>query len=351
MQSESDGFMTGTEGYAKYDVDGPGGGKRGLIYVYWNNPFYGVTHFRYQLADTDVVPDCHVESQSGGSGFDSSHLSFTFEFGALGHTESGTDVTAPGDLLNLIIGSATLGTNPAVVFTSLAGIIKDPVLYLQVNDHDPSAPQPTPPQFFGDLGHKSWRPMVDATPEQWMGHWGHGRVSLNITDTQAEPSLFATVADWTVSPPLSLNESFTPGAEGLLIAAAPLINSAVQFHGHDVLLRPAFAKAARTVLKRATETHMSAEIAASAFKEVVGSVATSIPTSVVHAKAEIIGKAIGNLLKDKGGVAYLSHHVALRLFGIFQSGTQTGSQILYQRLYPDGSPRSSVMLDPILDIR
>jgi hypothetical protein len=96
---------------------------------------------------------------------------------------------------------------------------------------------------------------------------------------------------------------------------------------------------------------MSASTAVSAFKEIVGSVAASIPTSVVHAKAEIMGKAIGNLLKDKGGVAYLSHNVTLRLFGIFQSGTQMGYQILYQRLHADGRPVSSVMLDPIVDIR
>jgi len=354
MQSESGGVLTGTEGYTKYEVNGPGGGKKGLLYVYWNNPFWGVTHFRHQAVDTDIFPDCDFDPPSGASGFDSSNLSFTCEFGALSHTDSGTDVTAPGDLLNLFFGPATLfsGASPAVMFTMLAGIMKDPVLYLRVNDHVlPPPPPPPPPPSFGDLGPRSWRPMMDATPEQWLGNWGHGRVSLNITDTNAEPPLFAALADWTMTPPLLLNESFTPGAEGLLIAAAPLIHSAVQFHGSDVLLRPVFAKAARSVLKRATEKPMSAATAVSAFKQTVGSIATSIPTSVVHAKAGIMGMAIGNLLKDKGGVAYLGHQVALKLFGIFQSGTQTGSQILYQRLHTDGLPLSSVMLDPILDIR
>ena len=83
----------------------------------------------------------------------------------------------------------------------------------------------------------------------------------------------------------------------------------------------------------------------------LGHIAPSIPTSVALAKGGILGRAIGGLLRDSGGVAYLSNHVALRLFGIFQSGTQTGSQILYQRLHADGRPLSSVMLDPVIDIR
>ncbi|HYX23141.1 MAG TPA: hypothetical protein VFC23_03240 [Thermoanaerobaculia bacterium] len=345
MQSESGGVLTGTEGYAKYEVDGSRGEKKGLIYVYWRNPYYGVTHFRYQPVDLDIYPDCDFKAPAGGSVNDPGALSFSFEFGGLGSTSSGTDVIAPGDLLNLFFGPANI---PGVAFLGLSGIIRDAVLYLHVNDHALSAPQPTPPPVFGDLGPKSLRPMIDAAPEQWVGHWGSPQVSLNITATGEEPPLFVTSADWTTAPPLSLSENFTPGAEGLLVAAAPLIHSAVQFHGYDDLLRPAFAKAARTVLKRATETPMSPVIAASAFKERVGYVAASIPASVVRAKAEILGKSIGNLFKDKGGVAYLSNNVALRLFSTFP---QTGHQILYQRLHADGRPLSSVMLDPVLDIR
>src|ERR1041384_2148755 len=45
LQSESDGFLQGTEGYVKYDVTW--GVKRlGMIYIYWTNPVAGVTRPR-----------------------------------------------------------------------------------------------------------------------------------------------------------------------------------------------------------------------------------------------------------------------------------------------------------------
>ncbi|GAA4028655.1 hypothetical protein GCM10022232_88160 [Streptomyces plumbiresistens] len=54
MQSESAGTATGTEGYAKYDVFF--GVKRlGMVYVYWDNPFVGVTHPRLTAA-TEISP-------------------------------------------------------------------------------------------------------------------------------------------------------------------------------------------------------------------------------------------------------------------------------------------------------
>jgi hypothetical protein len=42
FQSESDGLMTGTEGWVKYDVVS-GAGPEGMAYFYWDNPWFGVT--------------------------------------------------------------------------------------------------------------------------------------------------------------------------------------------------------------------------------------------------------------------------------------------------------------------
>ena len=220
IQSESGGVMTGTEGYAKYEVDGPG--KRGVAYVYWSNPYHGVTHFRNEGVALDIEPDCDFDPPSPPSTFEKENLSFSFDAVALGHTNSGTDITSAGDLLSLFFGPTNI---PVIAFLGLSRIIDDPVLYLSLNDHDRSLPPPTPPPLFGDLGPKSWKPLTDAGPEQWVGHWGSGRVALNIADTQAEPPLLATVSDWTAAPPLSMSETFTPGAEGLLVGAAPLINA------------------------------------------------------------------------------------------------------------------------------
>src|SRR4051794_23634329 len=59
MQGESDGFPSATTGYAKYDVIREvNNSKQGMIYLYWSNPYYGFTNFRYTAAPLDVYPDC-----------------------------------------------------------------------------------------------------------------------------------------------------------------------------------------------------------------------------------------------------------------------------------------------------
>jgi hypothetical protein len=53
MQSDSSGsipiignIMTETEGWATFDVVGPDH-RHGMIYVYWDNPYYGVTKAKF----------------------------------------------------------------------------------------------------------------------------------------------------------------------------------------------------------------------------------------------------------------------------------------------------------------
>jgi hypothetical protein len=124
MQSESDGILTGTEGYAKYDVM-EGQARLGMIYVYWDNPYFGVTHPRFATSATDIPPDCDYDSPSNSSQFSiDTSLNFTLVPISYKHTESGGDVTAPGDLLLGFVAGPVGGI--ATLF-GLEGINKDPV--------------------------------------------------------------------------------------------------------------------------------------------------------------------------------------------------------------------------------
>jgi hypothetical protein len=346
MQSESDGIATGTEGYVKYDVNRNVGGsntKVGMIYVYWDNPFYGYTHFRFAAAPVDVFPDCDFDAPSGGATFsDSSDLSFSLSFSDYAHGEGNAGhVPALGDFVHYAVGPVSL--------FGLVGIDQNPILYLKVTDHtddtpDSGGPVPT----FEDLGPEKLVPLPNATPEQWAGRWGSGKVSLNISLTDTEPPLLATISDNTTTPSLSFTETFTPGPDGLLLAGAALIDTLSQSHAQDHTQQVALNRAARVILRHAAITPISPRAVVSSFQSIVGNLKSSTPTSVAIAKTQVVGKAIANLLKDKGGVAYLSNHVALRLFRVAPSAIRC---IQFQRLNALGHPISSVMLNTIQDIR
>ncbi|MEV7779493.1 aegerolysin family protein [Kitasatospora sp. NPDC088351] len=64
-QSESEGFMTGTEGEVSYLVAGAGN-----VVVHWNNPYYGSNSY------SCTAPANYTCSRTGGSG-DNATVAFT----------------------------------------------------------------------------------------------------------------------------------------------------------------------------------------------------------------------------------------------------------------------------------
>jgi hypothetical protein len=61
-QSQSDGILTGTEGWVKYLIEQSD--KRcfvQLVYIHWNNPFVwdkNTTPFDFEVSNTDITPPC-----------------------------------------------------------------------------------------------------------------------------------------------------------------------------------------------------------------------------------------------------------------------------------------------------
>jgi hypothetical protein len=131
IQSESGGIATGTEGYVKYDVVW-GARREGMIYVYWDNPFLGVTHPKFATNGSDVLPDCDYDPPQDGSTFTVDRsLDFYLAPVRYGHTESGGDITAPGDLAAAFAAGPIGGI--ALLF-GLEGIVKDPVWEYELRD-------------------------------------------------------------------------------------------------------------------------------------------------------------------------------------------------------------------------
>lgn len=327
MQSESDGVATGTEGYAKYDVATPSG-RQGMIYVYWDNPFYGFTHFRFAAAAGDIFPDCDFEPPPGGSTFpDAPALSFAFGMSAfLGGPDGGGDITNIGDFVNYAVGPVSL--------LGLVGIDRHPELKLRVSDPGASGTSGKSFGTFGDLGPTSLRLLTQATPEQWVGRWAIGTVSVTIAQAPLH-QLSATVNDGTASPPVRFSEAFTPGSEALLRVKGSPVLATIDAQSHRAQDRAVLTRAAKTAITRSANQ----------------SATHAPPGPAASPRTGELGRVLDSLLPDKGGAAYLSHRVVLRLYGTFQSGQQTGRQLHFQRLNALGDPVTSVPLVFVPDIR
>lgn len=65
--SESDGFMTGTEGTVHYHLDG-----EGTVKVHWDNPYSGSNSYKYS------APKNFEIEKDGGSG-DNARVTFTLK--------------------------------------------------------------------------------------------------------------------------------------------------------------------------------------------------------------------------------------------------------------------------------
>jgi hypothetical protein len=136
MQSESGGVLTGTEGYVKYQVAGPDG-AHGVVYIYWDNPYYGVTHPGWAATGGNVVtPDCDVDQPGDASRFpvNNDDLDFRLVPMAYRHLDGGGDIISPNDIAAafvLGIGGIVGGVLDLLGFE---GIVDDPIWEYELRD-------------------------------------------------------------------------------------------------------------------------------------------------------------------------------------------------------------------------
>ena len=333
IQSESDGLGTGTEAYVKYDVDGPDG-KHGMLYVYWDNPFLGYTHFRVGTAFEDILPDCDYNG-AGGSIFGSGGaLDFTVSGSYGANAAEGDDITQLGDLTIFAVDPLVGG--PIGAIGELIGVLhidKNPVLNITLSDAIAAPPFSTGQVFPQSAQPTVTKLLTQATPQDWVGQWttesGNITVDINLDGSV----LLADVFDSTADPAITItNETFVPGPAALLDRAATIIQSIVDDHAEDSKQRSAFTRAARNVITTAIDAPHRALATSSQFQAIVGKTKTSTPVGVTQAQARTVGRSLGLLLEGQGGVAYLSDRIVLMLFGNFQSNKQIDSQLLYQRV-------------------
>jgi Aegerolysin len=337
FQSESDGFMTGTEGWAKYETVDASNNGFGMVYVYWDNPYYGRTYFGLDKDFNDVKADCDVDDSSGGgSTFGAPNPqkpdNFDLLFSSLGYTESGTSSrTLTADEL------ANMGLTPWT-WPGLVGILKDPVL--TTNFVVRAAP---PPPQFGDLGKQTLAPLTDAVAANWTGEWSSDSVNIQITQT-AWDMLQISVSDKTANPTLEFTETFAIGDRSRIIQSALDSVSALTGQGTNDTLARALKLTVSDALRGVSPTQSRGATTPRIIRALIS--ATDTLSTILTTKGmSKVARTIADAHVKSRWQVWLSHGVGLELYWIIQGGGRVGERIHYQRVVGAGIVAADTMLN------
>src|SRR4029079_15431459 len=185
MQAESCGIMTGTQGWVKYRIiRNSDQAMRGIVYLYWTNPYFGVTFGRHALASLRWTANCDEDPPAAGSGFSTSDESppFGFHLSLEGTYRNGspTVIDGLGDVYRIPLA-------PVFVFGT-GGIWErmDVVMKLSSEEVQSVFPGPVPRTL--SLETKPRRVIIEG---EWVGkdvdviirHIWAGQYEVIVTDT------------------------------------------------------------------------------------------------------------------------------------------------------------------------
>ncbi len=341
LQSESDWGLGSTEGYVKYDVldATQGTGQRiGMVYIYWNNPFYGVTHCRFAADPTDIAPDCDFSGSSGSSfketATDSLPFTFTPSWGVVNASDKGMfpvigTVDDDPQAADFAAGAAAFAAGATVGgvinLAASTGVVDHAWIQIDLLDGSPA----THSNLAGQSEATTYTRNLAPTAAEWSGNWTADSILVQITPevpAQSVRGRFAPltvgVTDTTAAPPVNLSSSISLGVQVMhpgsqmaeQMAAAP-----TEMHAGPRSVSPVVQ-------------HLRAFAGASAGLPASGGQATmgTLPPRLIEASRNESGTTYSN------GTIYLPNGITLRLYDQFTGKTRTGEQIVYQRVDPNG---------------
>jgi hypothetical protein len=334
-QSESAGVMTGTEGWAKYDVQTEGG-SIGMAYFYWDNPWFGYTHPPCHAAVSkgkNVKAPCGDDDTPGSSVFtvDNKDLpQFSFHTARFVHTEDGSDITGIGDL----DAFALAFVNPwaAPVYYDIKGygveaIHKDPWAFVEFRDDRPK-------YEFQKPGTSTKSMMADASPADWEGAWRVDDITLQISETFRQ---LRVVLDDRTGSPLSLDVTVPFDSTPKVNFSHKALTGAND--GHELVRGISVGNQIGRMwgdpaLHRALEVEHR----------------TRRPSKKLAIETERLA-SLADRLSPKHGFAGLGSGAALMLFGIYEDGRRVDREIRYQHMSTEGVPLVDMPLKSKPDVR
>lgn len=304
-RTESDGFMQGTEGRARYRV--PSGEGSEFIDLWWDNPFYGGNKSSLDIVEDFTGRPSHL--------FEGAHY---------------IDGSPPPNLEKMADGDVEAWVD-AVLFP--------PYVVANANfAHDANATfairrkaQVSNP-LFGPKGTGPRTSKINTSrkPAQWEGLWASNAVSITIVSLGGG-NLSANVTDTTANPAIQLQETFrlNQSGWGLNVFALGILRElkAVDQAAASAVVR-ATAKAAS--LQRAKKRE---RVAAAIHESVLAELneETSRISKAQLARATLAAAAVATRPK---WTVLLSQGVCLTLYDDFEDGRKVGGHMLYERMIP-----------------
>ncbi len=344
MQAESCGVMTGTQGWVKYRIRRNSDQEiRGLVYLYWTNPYFGVTFGRTALATLRWTANCDEDAPAAGSGFSSDEdppFGFKLSMEGTSHNGSPTDIDELGDLYRVPLA-------PVFIFGA-GGIWERMDVRMKLSSDEMPSVFPAPGQRTLSLETQPRRSILE-------GQWSDDRATVGIRPIWAG-QYEVTLADTTPGRPLNVTTECSFGTGGL----------AKMFTGDHVVESMVVTKnvtASHTDVAKAmvASAGMSAVLRTAGMLSSNGASALGMSTSEVVTAASLKKQVREIGVQDSAVVDALavtaaehakeSHYtlwpapgVALQLYKELENGRTAGYKLLYQRVLADGAVLSSAFL-------
>jgi hypothetical protein len=207
FQAESDGVATGAIGYIKLDLVAADG-KHGMVYLYWDNPYLGVTNFKIKTDKQDVTVDCGPGPTDTSSFSESGPVDFSIAYGSgdLDGDDAMNDspLQTLGNVAAVPLGGAVdpgVGTigGALVALFGQEHIMAHAWVEMHVRDQEQPGLASTPPVQYA-FSYRS-----NVVPNDWIGHWNGNSVDVQVS-SKSTTMVTVKVTDATTKPPFSVSE-------------------------------------------------------------------------------------------------------------------------------------------------
>ncbi len=326
FQAESDGVATGAIGYIKFDLVAANG-KHGMVYLYWDNPYLGVTNFKIKTDKQDVTVDCGPGPTDTSSFSESGPVDFSIAYGsgdldgdnAMNDTPLQTlgNVAAPPIGGALDPGVGTIGGALVALFGQ-EHIMAHAWVEMHVRDQEQPGLASTPPAQYA-FSYKS-----NVVPNDWVGHWSGNNVDVQVSSKSAT-MVTVKVTDATTKPPFAVSEdvdlvqfqTLAEKTDETLTQGAGVVKAAGGGKSAGASTRPVAVEASPTATELLEKTATPSTAAKATDKLIVTTDPHSGPTPVKPTR-----------YKD---VILLGDGVSLTLMNVTANGQPDGTSVRYQR--------------------
>jgi hypothetical protein len=344
MQAESCGFMTGTEGWVKYRIRRNSDQEmRGLVYLYWTNPYWGITFGRSALATLRWTANCDEDAPAAGSGFSSDEdPPFGFKLSIEGTDWNGspTEIDELGELYRVPLA-------PVFVF-STGGIWERMDVRMKLSSDEMPSVFPAPGQRTHSLDTRPQRSILE-------GQWSDDHVNVGIRHVWGG-QYEVTLADMTPGRPFNVTTVCSFGTSGLAkvfvgdhllesmlstkdvgTSHVEIAKANVALSGISAVLRTAGVLGGNGAswLGMSTSKHVTATTLKKQVHEI------GVMDSPV---LDVLAGAAVEHAKESDYTLWPAPGVALQLYKELEDGRLVGYRLLYQRVLGDGTVLGSGFL-------